>query len=138
MATVHFYEKPGCINNAKQKQLLQAAGHTVIAHNLLQEAWSYKPEKLRAFFGGLPVAEWFNYNAPAIKHGEIDPNNLCDLQALHLMQQQPLLIRRPLIEVDGHLFAGFNSEHLASVLKVAPKHDAETCPKTLARNRYQP
>lgn len=35
MATVIFYEKPGCINNTKQKARLLAAGHEVQAHNLL-------------------------------------------------------------------------------------------------------
>ena len=40
MAEVIFYEKPGCINNTKQKALLQAAGHLVDARNLLTESWS--------------------------------------------------------------------------------------------------
>jgi hypothetical protein len=30
MATVHFYEKPGCINNTRQKKILAAAGHEVL------------------------------------------------------------------------------------------------------------
>ena len=57
MAIVHFYEKPGCINNTRQKALLAAAGHTVQAKNLLTEKWT--AERLRAFFGELSVAEWF-------------------------------------------------------------------------------
>ncbi len=55
MVTVLFYEKPGCINNTKQKVLLKAAGHEVQAHNLLTEPWT--AESLRPFFGALPVAE---------------------------------------------------------------------------------
>ena len=31
MATVTFYEKPGCVTNARQKRMLEAAGHTVVA-----------------------------------------------------------------------------------------------------------
>ena len=58
MATVIFYEKPGCVNNTKQKALLIAAVHTVKALNLLTEHWTV--ETLRPFFGNLPVAEWFN------------------------------------------------------------------------------
>ena len=34
MATVVFYEKPGCGNNTKQKVWLAASGHTVLAKNL--------------------------------------------------------------------------------------------------------
>jgi len=71
MATVYFYEKPGCINNTRQKKLLAAADHQVVAKNLLAEAW--QPERLRAFFGDMAVRDWFNYSAPAIKHGEIEP-----------------------------------------------------------------
>jgi len=37
MATVIFYEKPGCGNNTKQKVWLAASGHTVLAKNLLIE-----------------------------------------------------------------------------------------------------
>jgi len=48
MATVTFYEKPGCINNTRQKKLLAAAGHQVVALNLLTEAW--QPDRLRPFF----------------------------------------------------------------------------------------
>ena len=53
MATVTFYEKPGCINNTRQKKLLAAAGHQVEVKNLLTEAW--QAERLRAFFGDMPV-----------------------------------------------------------------------------------
>ena len=37
MATIVFYEKPGCGNNTKQKVWLAASGHTVLAKNLLTE-----------------------------------------------------------------------------------------------------
>ena len=58
MTKVIFYEKPGCINNAKQKALLWAAGHEVIAYNLLKTPWTVA--SLRPFFGDRPVTEWFN------------------------------------------------------------------------------
>jgi nitrogenase-associated protein len=74
MATVIFYEKPGCVNNTKQKTLLKAAGHTVNARNLLTEAWT--ADRLQQFFGQLPVVEWFNRTAPLIKSGEVIPDRL--------------------------------------------------------------
>ena len=37
MATVFFYEKLRCISNTRQKKLLAAAGHQVVAKNLLTE-----------------------------------------------------------------------------------------------------
>ena len=99
MAEILFYEKPGCANNARQKQLLKAAGHTVITRNLLTEAWT--AERLRSFFGGLPEREWFNRAAPRVKSGEIVPEQLAADAALSLMLAEPLLIRRPLLECAG-------------------------------------
>lgn len=45
MATLTFYEKPGCQGNARQKALLRAAGHQLHVRNLLTEPWT--PERLR-------------------------------------------------------------------------------------------
>ncbi|MFU8788450.1 MAG: ArsC/Spx/MgsR family protein [Methylobacter sp.] len=108
MATVTFYEKPGCINNARQKKSLAAAGHQVVALNLLTEVW--QPERLRPFFGKLSVRNWFNVNAPAIKYGDIDPDNLSEQEALALMLKDPLLIRRPLMQVGDSVMAGFDQQ----------------------------
>jgi nitrogenase-associated protein len=134
MATVTFYEKPGCINNTRQKKLLAAAGHQVCAKNLLTESW--QPEILRAFFGALPVRDWFNYSAPAIKTGEIDPEQLSEQQALALMLENPLLIRRPLMQVGERLMAGFDQQavdHWIGLTEIQTSRNLESCPKSLAQ-----
>ena len=91
MAVVTFYEKPGCKGNLRQKTLLAAAGHTVQAKSLKVEAWT--ADRLLAFLGKLPVSDWFNPSAPAIKSGEIVPENLGFESALHLLLDNPLLDR---------------------------------------------
>ena len=101
MATVIFYEKPGCGTNARQKRLLEAAGHTVVAKNLLAEPWT--AERLQGFFADTPIASWFNPAAPRVKSGAVDPETIDAAGALSLMLSEPLLIRRPLIEADGTL-----------------------------------
>ena len=106
MAEVIFYEKPGCAGNARQKAILEAAGHKVLSRNLLTEPWTRLA--LLAFFQGLPVAQWFNRNSPAVKSGEIIPEALDEIAALELLQAHPLLIRRPLLEVAGVRRAGFD------------------------------
>ncbi|MCK9637619.1 MAG: nitrogenase-associated protein [Methylobacter tundripaludum] len=134
MATVYFYEKPGCINNTRQKKLLAEAGHQVVALNLLTEPW--QAERLRAFFGELAVRDWFNVSAPAIKQGEIDPGKLTEQQALTLMLENPLLIRRPLMQVGNSLMAGFDQQAVDSWigLKAAESdQDLESCPRPLAQ-----
>ena len=130
MAVVHFYEKPGCINNKLQKQLLLDAGHIVFTYDLLEQPWVQEQAKLRSFFGALPVADWFNRSAPAIKNGEVVPEALDEGQAIALMIADPLLIRRPLLEVDGRRHAGFEAKHIASWLKVnMTEKTMESCPQ---------
>jgi nitrogenase-associated protein len=132
MATILFYEKPGCKNNTKQKRLLQTAGHQLEIKNLLTEAWTV--EKLRPFFGSLPVVEWFNKTAPQIQSGEINPVELEEDTALQLMISDPLLIRRPLMKVGTDYRVGFEQEQVNHWIGLdvnsSPSQDLETCPKT--------
>ncbi|HEY8036353.1 MAG TPA: ArsC/Spx/MgsR family protein [Methylobacter sp.] len=134
MATVYFYEKPGCANNTRQKKLLEAAGHQVVAFNLLTEPW--QEERLRAFFGELAVRDWFNYSAPPIKYGEIDPDTLSEQQALTLMLENPLLIRRPLMQVGANVRAGFDQQTVDNWIglkEADPSQDIESCPRSAAQ-----
>ncbi|MDO8828055.1 ArsC/Spx/MgsR family protein [Methylophaga sp.] len=133
MAQIIFYEKPGCINNTKQKKLLREAGHCVIAKNLLTENWSENPLNLMTFLNKLPVSEWFNRSAPAIKQGIINPEALDLHQAINVMLSDPLLIRRPLIQVGNEKRAGFNKqdiEHWIGLNSNRDTSDLENCPKT--------
>lgn len=145
MATVIFYEKPGCINNTKQKALLQTAGHIVEARNLLTEPWT--AETLRPFFGNLPVADWFNYTAPQIKSGEVIPSQLDAETAFKLMINHPLLIRRPLMQVNEQRKIGFDRDEVAawigldaadetqqSVRDRLIQQDLQTCPNSKQPN----
>jgi nitrogenase-associated protein len=130
MATVIFFEKPGCGNNTRQKVWLAASGHTVLAKNLLREKWN--PDRLRAFFGDMPVVQWFNRAAPSVKSGEIDPDALDAETALQMMIAEPLLIRRPLMEVDGDRRVGFDPESVRAWIGLndaGPKGNIEACPK---------
>jgi nitrogenase-associated protein len=141
MATIHFYEKPGCINNTRQKGLLEAAGHEITAYNMLTEAWN--PSRLQQFFGQRPVEDWFNRAAPQVKAGEIIPEQLdCDT-ALQLMVQNPLLIRRPLMQVGDRCEVGFDPEEIDRWVGLVPaserspevrgsllNQDLQTCPRT--------
>lgn len=128
MATVTFYEKTGCANNTRQKRLLIEAGHTVITKNLLTETW--QADQLRAFFVDLPVRDWFNYSAPAIKYGEVEPDILNEQQALELMLIDPLLIRRPLMQVGKQYMAGFDSEKVTAWLGVNAEQNLESCSRS--------
>ncbi len=131
MTEVLFYEKPGCINNTKQKQLLKQAGHTVVAMDLLATPWTL--ETLRPFFGDKPVSEWFNRSAPRVKSGDIKPEAMDERSALNAMILDPLLIRRPLMMVNDQYRVGFDTEWVDTWIglkAVDSKQDLENCPRS--------
>lgn len=140
MAKIVFYEKPGCINNTKQKALLSAAGHQVEARNLLTAPWT--PELLRSYFGSRPVPEWFNGSAPRIKSGEVVPSQLDEATALALMVADPLLIRRPLIQVGDACQVGFDRDTIDAWIGLSPTApalgDLENCPRSHETTPCQP
>lgn len=128
MATVIFYEKPGCVNNTRQKKILENSGHKVISINLLKESWT--TAKLRMFLQGLPRSEWFNSSAPEIKSGEIQPAKLDANQALERMIANPILIRRPLMQVYDQYMAGFDVKTVNNWIGLNMSNtnqDVETC-----------
>ena len=131
MATVVFYEKLNCVNNTRQKKLLSEAGHEVIAKDLLSEAWD--EANLLLFFKGLAVADWFNRSAPQVKSGEVMPEKVSAKQALTLMIANPLLIRRPLMQVNQDYRVGFDVESVQNWIGLQPSSEQETdlesCPR---------
>ncbi len=141
MAKVIFYEKPGCRNNTKQKSLLIAAGHKLDIRNILTEPWTI--DKLNLFFRDLPKTLWFNYSAPRIKSGEIVPRNFintAEKDILELMITDPLLIRRPLIQVDQVYKVGFEQDAIDKWIGLnsinSLTEDLETCPRTHEESQY--
>lgn len=129
MANVIFYEKPGCGGNARQKALLIASGHEVDVRSLLTEPWT--ASSLRQFLAGKPLREWFNAASPRLKSGEIKPDELMPEAALALMLDDPLLIRRPLLQVGDRREAGFNQAKVDAWigLKATKNPVQDTCLK---------
>ncbi|WP_207061877.1 ArsC/Spx/MgsR family protein [Motiliproteus sp. SC1-56] len=127
MAVIEFYEKPGCAGNARQKQLLEKAGHHLVVHDLLAQPWT--PSRLRRYFGRRPVAEWFNRSAPAVKRGEVVPESLDAKAALKLLVADPLLIRRPLMRLGQRRWVGFEPAVLSGLLSGVPEGNLEVCPR---------
>lgn len=136
MTTILFYEKPGCINNTRQKKLLRDAGYEVDARNLLTESWNR--ESLAPYFVGLPVAQWFNRSAPRVTSGEIVPELVDEESAWELLLQEPLLIRRPLIQIGSHYLVGFEEEKVNQVLALSftetEPGELERCPRFIGHS----
>lgn len=132
MTNILFYEKPGCINNTKQKKLLAEAGYQVEARDLLNEPWTR--EALAPYFGNMPVADRFNRSAPQVTSGDVVPQQLDEEAAYELMVAEPILIRRPLMKIGEYYLVGFDEEQVNKVLAINLEKnshgDLESCPRT--------
>lgn len=127
MADIIFYEKPGCINGEKQKAILRAAGHHLQCLDILSYPWTRA--KLLEFIGGKEPVAAINHTAPAVKRGEIMPTRLSLSEAVEMMIASPILIKRPLIEVDGLQIQGFSDPRLVPYLgDWNGREDVTTCP----------
>ena len=111
-----FYEKTGCSGNAKQKELLKNHNISFSVKSLLDTKWS--KETLSQFFEGLDVNEIFNPFAPQIRDKEIDITKLSKEEAINLMIKNPILIKRPLLDINGVKICGFDIEKINKLLNV--------------------
>ena len=123
MATILFYEKPGCRNNTRQKAMLELSGHAVQSVNLLEYPWS--KEELEEYLGEKAVEECFNPAAPAIKSGEINPLVYTKEEAVLMMIEDPILIKRPLLQIGEHRIQGFDTTVLRYIINLSGVEGAE-------------
>lgn len=122
-----FYEKTGCSANAKQKELLKNHNISFTVKSLLDTKWTF--EILSEFFIGLDVKDIFNPFAPQIKNEEINILNIKKDEAINLMIKEPILIKRPLLEINGVKLCGFNIEQINNLLntKIDTNKKLNTC-----------
>lgn len=136
MATIIFWEKPGCAGNRRQKEILEASGHQLDVRDLLSEPWS--AERLEQFFGSRPVTEWFNPSNPRVKSGDVVPGQVTAEEALQLMVNEPLLIVRPLMQVGEERLAGFDVTEVHNwiglKLDEVGERDPKHCPCVTGRH----
>lgn len=118
MSQVLFFTKPGCKTGIKQMELLTRSGHDLEVRSILTHPWT--GDELRSYFGDLAVREWFNPNAPRITSGELDPAAFDEAAALAAMVGEPLLIRRPLLQVGEERMCGFDVQRINDWIGLAP------------------
>lgn len=114
---VVFYEKPGRVNNTRQKALLRSLAHTVVARDLLHEAWAV--EGLTGIFADRSTA-------PRVKSGAVRPDTLDWQAARRRLLKSPLLIRRSLPETLVGRTCGFDKND-PPLRAQASDADLQTC-----------
>jgi nitrogenase-associated protein len=127
---VLFYEKKGCGGNARQKELLKKARVEFEVKDILNTVWT--KEFLEAFFEGLSAENIFNMSALKIKNNAIDVTKISKEEAIELMLKEPILIKRPLLEINDNKICGFDIDKINALLNISmPKpKDINTCKST--------
>lgn len=111
-----FYEKRGCSGNARQKELLKKHGISFETRSLLDTPWT--KESLSAFFENLTPEEMLNPFAPQVKEGHFDVNAYSKKALIEKMIEEPILIRRPLLQIGEVKLCGFDIQKLNALLHV--------------------
>ncbi|ARU47830.1 ArsC/Spx/MgsR family protein [Sulfurospirillum diekertiae] len=113
---VIFYEKTGCSGNARQKALLTEYGVTFDVRSLLDTSWDVPT--LNSFFQGLTPKEMLNPFAPQLKDGSFKLEDYTKESLIEKMVQEPILIRRPLLQIGDVKLCGFDIPRLNLLLHV--------------------
>jgi nitrogenase-associated protein len=114
---VVFYEKKGCGGNARQKELLKKAGVEFEVKDILNTIWT--KELLEGIFEGLSVENIFNMSALKIKNNALDIAVLSKEESIELMLKEPILIKRPLLEINQTKLCGFDIDKINALLHIA-------------------
>jgi len=118
MAEIIFYTKPQCKNAVKQLELLELAGHSVKLVDLIAHQWS-ENEILR-FFGNFEAHDWFNTKHPKVKDGTINPQDYNKEEAMKMLLEDHLLIRRPIIVYNNQFQIGFDKDNIEGWIGLKP------------------
>ncbi len=109
-----FYEKPNCAGNTKQKKLLTLNGISFEARSILDTPWD--KISLNSFVEGLDTKDIVNNFAPKIKNNEINIATISKEKIIELMIEEPILIKRPLLEIGETKICGFDIEKINQIL----------------------
>ncbi|QIR76595.1 hypothetical protein FA592_10325 [Sulfurospirillum diekertiae] len=113
---VIFYEKIGCSGNARQKALLREYGVSFEVRSLLDTPWDVPT--LESFFHGLTPQEMLNPFAPQLKEGTFTLEDYTKESLIEKMVSEPILIRRPLLQIGDVKLCGFDIPRLNLLLHV--------------------
>ena len=73
-------------------------------------------DELRSILRGVNVSDVFSWNSPSFKKMGLDRDTLDDDRLVAMMLEEPRLIRRPLVLVNGVLFQGRDEAGLSRAL----------------------
>lgn len=74
---------------------------------------NFTEAELRDLLGNSPPADVFSWRSPSARKLGLDRDAVTDDELILLMLEEPRLIRRPLIQVEGRLIIGSDKKAMA-------------------------
>ena len=74
---------------------------------------SFTEEELRDLLGDTPPGDVFSWRSPSARKLGLDRGTVSPDELVRLMVDEPRLIRRPLIQVEGQLIVGTDKKAMA-------------------------
>jgi len=96
------------------RALLLQAGVELKEREFFEKRFSEK--ELRELIGEGPISEMFSWNSPAFKALGLSKDQLDNERQFKMMLDEPRLIRRPIVIVDGKMIVGKDIAALERVL----------------------
>lgn len=126
-SNIIFYEKTGCAGNSRQKKVLKSFGIRFEVKSLLETNWDIVT--LEPFFKNIDKTKIVNLSAPKIKNNDIDISFFTKNELIKMMCDDPILIKRPLIQIDQHYICGFDIKMINDILNTSIKENIQipTC-----------
>ena len=74
---------------------------------------SFTEEELRDLLGDTPPADVFSWRSPSARKLGLDKDTVSPDELIRLMVDEPRLIRRPFIQIEGQLIVGTDKKAMA-------------------------
>jgi regulatory protein spx len=108
---VELYTAAGCRAGESMRALLVRTGRPVRTRDLFAQPLSWDDLKhLAGMAGG--VRHLLSTQAPGYRERGLDRSSVSELELLSLMADDPGLLRRPIVVVDGIVLVGFEGHAL--------------------------
>jgi arsenate reductase (glutaredoxin) len=105
---VELYTAAGCPGGEMMRALLARTGRSVRTRDLFAQPLSWDDLKQLAGMAG-GVRHLLSTQAAGYRERGLDRSSVSELELLNLMAEDPRLLRRPIVVVDGVVLVGFES-----------------------------
>jgi arsenate reductase-like glutaredoxin family protein len=77
----------------------------------------FSRDEIKELLQGKPAAEMFNFKSPGFKKLGVDKDSLSDEKLIDLMLEEPRLVRRPVVRIDGEVYFSAGVPVLEKLIK---------------------